>query len=69
LPERQKTDIILAKTEDRPQKEVAEITEINIKAVESLINRAKQIIERKLKDKDVSHLKKYADNNEIASPN
>jgi RNA polymerase sigma-70 factor, ECF subfamily len=52
LPEKQKTAIILAKIEDRPQKEVAEIMEINVKAVESLINRAKQSIEKKLKDKE-----------------
>jgi RNA polymerase sigma-70 factor, ECF subfamily len=52
LPENQKTAIILAKIEDRPQKEVAEIMEINIKAVESLISRAKQSIEKKLKGKE-----------------
>jgi RNA polymerase sigma-70 factor, ECF subfamily len=52
LPEKQKTAIILTKIEDRPQKEVAEIMEINIKAVESLINRAKQSIEKKLKERE-----------------
>jgi RNA polymerase sigma-70 factor, ECF subfamily len=52
LPEKQKTAIILAKMEDRPQKEVAEIMEINIKAVESLINRAKQTIEKKLRERE-----------------
>ncbi len=52
LPEKQKVAIILTKIEDRPQKEVAEIMEINIKAVESLITRAKQSIEKKLKDKE-----------------
>jgi RNA polymerase sigma-70 factor, ECF subfamily len=50
LPEKQKTAIILAKMEDRPQKEVAEIMEINRKAVESLTNRAKQSIGKKLKE-------------------
>ncbi len=52
LPEKQKTAIILTKIEDRPQKEVAEIMDINIKAVESLLQRAKQTIEEKLKDKE-----------------
>ncbi|MFM9839816.1 MAG: RNA polymerase sigma factor [Cyclobacteriaceae bacterium] len=52
LPEKQKTAIILTKIEDRPQKEVAEIMDINIKAVESLLQRAKQTIEKKLKDKE-----------------
>ncbi len=52
LPEKQKTAIILTKIEDRPQKEVAEIMETNIKAVESLIQRAKQAIEKKLKDRE-----------------
>ncbi|MFM8740914.1 MAG: RNA polymerase sigma factor [Cytophagales bacterium] len=52
LPEKQKTVIILSKIEDRPQKEVAEIMELNIKAVESLLQRAKQTIEKKLKDRE-----------------
>jgi RNA polymerase sigma-70 factor, ECF subfamily len=52
LPEKQKTAIILTKIEDRPQKEVAEIMDINIKAVESLLQRAKQTIEKKLKNKE-----------------
>jgi RNA polymerase sigma-70 factor, ECF subfamily len=52
LPEKQKTAIILTKIEDRPQKEVAEIMDTNVKAVESLLHRAKQTIEEKLKDKE-----------------
>ena len=48
LPENQKTAIILSKIEDRPQKEVAEIMNISIKAVESLLQRAKQTIQKKL---------------------
>jgi len=48
LPENQKTAIILTKIEDRPQKEVAEIMNINLKAVESLLQRAKQNIEKNL---------------------
>ena len=52
LPDKQKTAIILSKIEDRPQKEVAEIMELSIKAVESLLQRAKQAIEKKLKDRE-----------------
>ena len=48
LPENQKTAIILSKIEDKPQKEVAEIMNISIKAVESLLQRAKQNIKIKL---------------------
>ena len=48
LPENQKTAIILSKIEDRPQKEVAEIMETSLKAVESLLQRAKQTIQKKL---------------------
>lgn len=50
LPENQKTAIILSKIEDRPQKEVAEIMNISVKAVESLLQRAKQNIQKKLTD-------------------
>jgi RNA polymerase sigma-70 factor, ECF subfamily len=48
LPDNQKTAIILTKIEDRPQKEVAEIMNISLKAVESLLQRAKQTIQKKL---------------------
>lgn len=48
LPENQKTAIILSKIEDRSQKEVAEIMNTSLKAVESLIQRAKQTIQKKL---------------------
>jgi RNA polymerase sigma-70 factor, ECF subfamily len=48
LPPNQKTAIILSKIENRTQKEVAEIMEISIKALESLLQRAKQNIQKKL---------------------
>ena len=48
LPENQKTAIILTKIEDRPQLEVAEIMNTSVKAVESLLQRAKQTIQKKL---------------------
>lgn len=41
LPENQKTAIILSKIEDKNMKEVSEIMEISIKALESLLQRAK----------------------------
>ena len=44
----QKTAIILTKIEDRPQLEVAEIMNTSVKAVESLLQRAKQTIQKKL---------------------
>lgn len=50
LPAKQKTALILSKIEDRPQKEVAEIMNLSVKAVESLLQRAKQTIQKKLTD-------------------
>jgi RNA polymerase sigma factor (sigma-70 family) len=41
LPNNQKTVLILAKIEQKPQAEVAEIMQLSIKAVESLLQRAK----------------------------
>ncbi len=48
LPEKQKTAIILSKIEDRSQSEVAEIMNTSVKAIESLLQRAKQNIQNKL---------------------
>ncbi len=48
LPENQKTAIILSKIEHKSQKEIAEIMELNLKAVESLIQRAKVNLQKKL---------------------
>lgn len=52
LPEQQKTALILTKIEDRSQQEVAEIMGLSVKAVESLLSRAK------------NNLKKYLDQSE-----
>jgi RNA polymerase sigma-70 factor, ECF subfamily len=52
LPANQKTAIILSKIEDRGQKEVAEIMNTSIKAVESLLQRAKQTIHKKLTESE-----------------
>lgn len=48
LPANQKTALILTKIEDRPQKEVAAIMNISIKAVESLLQRAKQTLSKNI---------------------
>lgn len=48
LPPNQQTAIILRKLEDRSQKEVAEFMNIGVKAVESLLQRAKENIRKKL---------------------
>lgn len=50
LPENQKTVIILSKIENLSQKEISETMNISVKAVESLIQRAKQTIKIKLND-------------------
>jgi len=48
LPENQKTALILLKIEDLSQKEAAEIMQISTKALESLFQRAKNSLEKKL---------------------
>ena len=48
LPENQKTVIILGKIEQKSQAEIAEIMNLHIKAVESLVHRAKQNLQKKL---------------------
>ncbi len=48
LPENQKTVFVLAHIEELPQKEVAEIMGISLKAVESLLQRAKGGLRKKL---------------------
>ncbi len=48
LPDNQKTALILLKTEDKSQQEVAEIMNISTKAVESLFQRAKNNLKKKI---------------------
>ena len=48
LPERQKTAIILAKIDQRSQKEIAEIMNMTGKAVESLLVRAKNTLAQRM---------------------
>ena len=49
LPENQKTVFILTHVESLPQKQVAEIMNISLKAVESLLQRAKSNLRNSLK--------------------
>lgn len=48
LPENQKTVFILAHIEELPQKEIADIMDLSLKAVESLLQRAKGNLRKKL---------------------
>ncbi len=48
LPEKQRTALILKYLDDLPQREIAEIMSISQKAVESLLQRAKQNLEKKM---------------------
>lgn len=52
LPENQKTALLLHKVEQKNQIEVAEIMEISPKAVESLIQRAKTNLLKKMKENE-----------------
>ena len=49
LPENQKTAIILSFIEDLPRQEVADVMELSLKAVESLLQRAKKNLRKQLK--------------------
>lgn len=49
LPENQKTALILRYLDDRSPPEIAEIMQVSTKAVESLLHRAKQQLEKKLR--------------------
>ncbi len=51
LPEKQKTILILMKIEDKSQAETAEIMNLSVKAVESLFQRAKNNLAKKIKEK------------------
>ena len=50
LPENQKTAFILSFVDDLPRQEVADIMEMKLKAVESLLQRAKANLREKLKN-------------------
>lgn len=48
LPENQRTALVLKYLDDLPQREIAEIMQVSEKAVESLLQRAKQNLEKNL---------------------
>lgn len=52
LPDNQKTALILSKLEQKSQKEVAEIMNTSAKAVESLLQRAKTTLARKIESSE-----------------
>ncbi len=52
LPSNQKTALILSKIEQKTQQEIAEIMRLSIKAVESLLQRAKTSLATKLKSNE-----------------
>jgi RNA polymerase sigma factor (sigma-70 family) len=52
LPENQRTALILKYLDDLPQREIADIMQLSEKAVESLLQRAKQNLEKKLKSSE-----------------
>lgn len=52
LPHNQKTALLLSKTEQKSQAEIAEIMGLSVKAVESLVQRAKTNLADKLKQNE-----------------
>lgn len=50
LPDNQKTVFVLAHIEELPQKDIADIMNLSIKAIESLLQRAKANLRKKLSD-------------------
>lgn len=53
LPENQKSALILAKLDKMPQKEIAEVMGLSLKAVESLLTRAKTNLKKHLEEEGV----------------
>lgn len=52
LPENQKTALLLLKVEQVPPQECAEIMQLSLKAVDSLFQRAKKNLEKKIQDNE-----------------
>lgn len=48
MPENQKMAFILSLVEDLPRQEVADVMEISLKAVEGLLQRAKENLRKKI---------------------
>lgn len=53
LPENQKTALIMAKFDHKTQAEIAEIMGVSVKAVESLLSRAKSNFKKYLQNQDI----------------
>lgn len=64
LPEKQKSALILAKLDQVPQKEIAAIMELSLKAVESLLTRAKMNLKKNLEANGVLIYKKKSNRND-----
>jgi len=58
LPENQKKALILAKLDKMPQKEIASIMNLSLKAVESLLTRAKGNLRTYLESEGIIAIKK-----------
>ncbi len=58
LPDNQKSALVLAKLDKMPQKEIAEIMAVSLKAVESLLTRAKANLRKHLETEGIIVLKK-----------
>lgn len=58
LPENQKTALILAKLDQTPQKQIAEIMDLSLKAVESLLTRAKTNLRKYLEEEGITITRK-----------
>ncbi len=52
LPDNQKTALLLSKTEQKSQAEIAEIMQVSAKAVESLLQRAKQNLRKNIGNRE-----------------
>ncbi len=59
LPEFQKTALILSKLDSKSQKEISEIMNISIKAVESLLSRSKSNLRAYLESEDITHFNTF----------
>ena len=57
LPENQKTALILAKLDKLPQREIAELMKMSLKAVESLLTRAKANLRKQLESQGFDTIK------------
>ena len=62
LPDNQQTAVVLARLEGRPQAEVAEIMGLSVKALESLLQRAKKTLAKNFSDYNEGTSNKHRQN-------